>query len=50
LAGHSAKKKQDWQHILVKNMIGSTFCETNMIGSTFWEKIWLAANSGKKQD
>jgi hypothetical protein len=37
-----------WQHILAKNMSGSTFwekniisskfCGKNMIGSTFWEK------------
>jgi hypothetical protein len=41
-------KKHDWQHILGKNMSGSTFweeniigskfCGKNMIGSTFWEK------------
>jgi hypothetical protein len=46
LAGHS-EKKHDWQHILGKNLIDSTFCEKHdwqhilrkkMIDGTFWEK------------
>jgi hypothetical protein len=44
---HILGRKQDWQHILGKNMIDSTLWETygrqhilgkNMSGSTFWEK------------
>jgi hypothetical protein len=31
-------KNHGWQHILGKNMIGSTF----------WEKTWLTAHSGEK--
>jgi hypothetical protein len=55
LTAHSGKKN-DWQHILEKNMIGSTFWEKklitahdgeNMIASTFWEKARLAAYFGE---
>ena len=31
-------EKHDWQHILLKNMIGSTFWLKQIIDSTFWEK------------
>jgi len=31
-------EKHDWQHILEKNIVGSTFWGKNMISSTFWEK------------
>jgi hypothetical protein len=31
-------KEHDWQHLLAKNMIGSTFWEKNMVGSTFPRK------------
>jgi hypothetical protein len=37
LAAHSGKTP-DWQDILDKNMIGSTFWEKKMVGSTFWGK------------
>jgi hypothetical protein len=38
MIGSAFWKKHDWQHILGKIMIDSTFWVKNMICSSFWEK------------
>jgi hypothetical protein len=49
LAAHSVTTKPDWQHILGKNMICSTFWEKTTLLTAHSEKkkTWLAAHSGK---
>jgi uncharacterized membrane protein len=41
-------KKHDWQHILVKNMVSSTFLGKNMIVSTFWVKNMICSTFTEK--